>query len=195
MNILPKSNTVHDISILLGAESIDYPGGTPPYARETKGKVRGDKMFRVSKLEMSAHAGTHIDAPSHLIPNTKSLDQYEIQHFILSAVVVDVEDRETIQPSAFEDLDIKEGDAILFRTNNPVRAQQTSGSFFNETLVYVTNTAADLCVKIGVKLVGIDYFSTALQAGSTNPMWLFSPQPQSLTEKRYPIFPEEEVPT
>jgi arylformamidase len=159
MSIARMYKTVYDISVLLGVESIDFPGGAP-YSREEREIARGGEKFRASKLVMSAHLGTHIDAPSHIAPNTKSIDQYSVQEFILPAIVVNIKDKESIRPSTLENLDIIEGDALLFRTDNSVSGRCTSGVFSGENFVYLSPATADLCVKKGVKLVGIDYIST-----------------------------------
>lgn len=37
---------------------------------------------------MCAHTGTHSDAPAHIIPNTKSLDQFDVEKFIGPAIVI-----------------------------------------------------------------------------------------------------------
>lgn len=158
MSIGRMYKTVYDISVLLGVESIDFPGGTP-YSREVRERTRGSEKFRASKLVMSAHLGTHIDAPSHIMPNTKSIDQYSVQEFILPAVVACVQDKETIRPSGLESLDINAGDALLFKTDNSMSGRCISG-VFEEHFVYLSQAAAEFCVKRGIRLVGIDYVST-----------------------------------
>jgi kynurenine formamidase len=49
-----------------------------------------DQMFRVQQIKMHASAGTHIDAPSHLIPEGKSIADIPIEHLISPACIVDV---------------------------------------------------------------------------------------------------------
>ena len=88
-----KYETVYDISVRLGDESIDYPGDTP-YYREQIMTIREGGICDLSKLVMSAHAGTHIDTPAHFIDGAETLDSYSIQDFILPARVVNIEDKE-----------------------------------------------------------------------------------------------------
>ena len=38
--------------------------------------------FQINKLEMNAGIGTHIDAPSHIIPGGKNIDELEIENLI-----------------------------------------------------------------------------------------------------------------
>ena len=41
--------TIYDISVLLGKESIDYPGNTP-YSRELLSTIEKDGIFELSTL-------------------------------------------------------------------------------------------------------------------------------------------------
>ncbi len=156
MSFTPQRyEAVYDISVLLGTESINYPGDTP-YSRDLMLTIEDSGISNVSKLVMSAHSGTHLDAPLHFIPNAKSIDQYSVQEFILPAQVVSIKDRESIRPSELENLDIKQGDALLFKTDNSISGRCRSG-VFSENFVYLSPKAADFCLEKKVSLVGIDY--------------------------------------
>jgi len=153
--MMNKYEAVYDISVSLGAESIDYPGA-PPYSRELVSRKKERLPLELSKLVMSAHSGTHLDFPAHFISGGKHIDEYPAQRFILPAQVVSIEDKEAIRPSELENLDIKRGDALLFKTDNSISGRCTSG-VFSESFVYMSPEAADFCVKKKVSLVGIDY--------------------------------------
>ena len=146
---------IYDISVLLGSESILFPNDTP-YSMDSVETIERSGICNVSKLALSAHYGTHIDAPLHFIQNGKSIDQYSVQEFILPAQVIEIKDTESIRPSELEPLDIKRGDALLFKTNNSASSRSING-IFSEDFVYLSAEAADYCVKKGVSLVGIDY--------------------------------------
>ena len=62
----------YDISVALGGESIDYPGDVP-FSRRITRVVEGSGVCEVSSLNMSAHAGAHIDTPSHFIEGSWSV--------------------------------------------------------------------------------------------------------------------------
>jgi arylformamidase len=153
--MMNRYGTIYDISVWLGAESIDY-AGTTPYSREMTMKDIG--ILELSKLVMSTHSGTHLDFPAHFIPGGKHIDEYPVQKFILPAQVVGIKDKEAIRPSELENLDIKPGDALLFKTDNSVSGRCVSGVFC-ESFVYMSPEAADFCVDKKVSLVGIDYGS------------------------------------
>ena len=153
--MMKRYEAVYDISVLLGAESIDYPG-TTPYSRELVETPKDSLVCELSKLVMSAHSGTHMDSPAHFIPGGEHLDKYPIQDFILPAQVVDIEDKQVIRPSELKNLDIQPGDALLFKTDNSISGRCVSG-VFDDSFVYVSPEAADFCVEKKVSLVGIDY--------------------------------------
>jgi len=146
---------IYDISVLLGSESIAFPSDTP-YSRDLMLTIEDSGILDVSKLVLSAHSGTHVDTPSHFIPNAKSIDQYSVQEFILPAQVVNIEDRESIRPSELENLDIKQGDALLFKTDNSI-SRRCSNGVFTEKFVYLSAEAAVFCAEKKASLVGIDY--------------------------------------
>ena len=73
---------IYDISILLGGEQIDLPiPGVPPFSRERILTFEGGGGCELSKLVLTPHAGTHVDAPSHFVPKGKSIDEYSMNHY------------------------------------------------------------------------------------------------------------------
>lgn len=150
-----RYEAVYDISVLLGVEDIDYPS-TPPYSRDLIYSLKNGDTSNLSRLVMSTHSGTHLDAPSHFIPNGKNIDEYPAKEFIMPAQVVPIEDKEVIQSSELEKLNTDAGDAILFKTDNSISGRSISGEF-EGGFVYLSPEAADFCVRRKLGLVGIDY--------------------------------------
>lgn len=157
----------NDISMLLG-ETATYPGDAP-YSREMISEIASGApngyphSYNLSTLIMSAHAGTHLDAPAHYIAGGKTLDQYPLERFILPAHVVSVgdesvEDDGSISLNALKDVDIRPGEALLFKTHNSLRGLPKERAFA-EKFVYLSVEAAQLCLDLGASLVGIDYLS------------------------------------
>lgn len=147
-------NNVYDISVLLGEKSIDYPGDTP-YSRESLSTIDEGGVYELSKLTLSAHSGTHLDTPAHFFANGKTVDQYKIENFIFSALVVDIKNETAVTSAHLADVAVKPGDALLLRTDNSTSGRCRSG-VFSEQLVYLTKGAAEVCVEKKVALVGID---------------------------------------
>ena len=148
---------IYDITVALGGGAITWPG-TPPYSRELVSKIEDGEKFNLSKITLNPHIGTHIDTPSHFIANGKTLDDYPIERWILPAQVVSIKDQELIRPSELANLDIKPGEALLFKTANSAQGLCYSGEF-SESYVRMSPEAADFCVAHKIGLVGVDYSS------------------------------------
>jgi arylformamidase len=147
----------YDISVLLGKENIDYPEDTP-YSRKIDSKIGEGGSFNLSTLVMSAHSGTHLDAPYHIIAEGKTIDEYPASDFILSALVVQIEGKHSIETEDLNGVEIESGEALLFKTFNSLSGISRSGEF-SDKCVYMSGEAADICVQKGAALVGIDYIS------------------------------------
>ncbi|GBC60762.1 hypothetical protein DENIS_1721 [Desulfonema ishimotonii] len=159
---------IYDISVALGSQSIDYPGD-PPFSARRRCLVSGGDMFDLSALEMSAHSGTHIDVPAHFIPGGRTIDQYTPGEFILPAQVIAIQNPDAVTPAELEPLDIRNGDALLFKTENSESGRSVSG-VWSEQYVCISPEAAMMCVRKGVSLVGIDYISVDKAGDETYPV-------------------------
>jgi len=155
--VLMEFKEIYDISVLLGKEDVCYPGDTPFSKKEASSIWKG-AAYNLSSLTLSSHAGTHIDAPAHFLKGAKTIDRYPSECFILPAHIVAVEDKESIKSKSIQNLEIKSGDALLFKTFNSISGLSCSGSL-SEKFVYMSEAAAHLCVDLKVGLVGIDYLS------------------------------------
>ncbi len=158
----------YDISVMLGEENAVYPGDMP-YSKETTSTITAGANYNLSALKLSAHSGTHIDAPAHYINGAKTLDMYPLERFILSANIIFIEDDESIKSDVLRHADIKEGEAVLFKTYNSVSGLCKS-DIFSERFVYLSNEAAKLCVDLGISLVGIDYISIERYGDNESPV-------------------------
>ncbi|MDX2471784.1 MAG: cyclase family protein [SAR324 cluster bacterium] len=152
-----NNRKIHDISVLLGEESIDHPN-VKPFKRELKWNLSESGGCDYSYLEMTAHAGTHIDMPSHFFQAGKSIDQLPVDSFIFPAQVVLIENSKLITKEELSHFDIKKNEALLFKTKNSISGICKNGEY-RDDYVYLSEDAAGYCAKKGVALVGIDYIS------------------------------------
>ncbi len=148
---------LHDITITAGRESITYPGDTP-FRRELVSTLADGAPFELSRLEMSAHLGTHLDAPAHFIAGGRRIEDYPVAELIFPAHVVEVAGDGPIPTTAVTGLDARPGDAVLFKTANSESGRCRSGDF-DPSWVYLSADAAALCASRRFGLVGIDYLS------------------------------------
>jgi arylformamidase len=103
---------------------------------------------------MSAHAGTHLDAPAHFLANGKTIDQIQPGRWLSSAVVIDTEGKKPIYAVDLERQGIRTGDSVLLKAN-AMRKADTSPDDFSSLSV----DAAAYLVSKKINLVGIDALS------------------------------------
>jgi arylformamidase len=153
---MPSFETLHDISVSLGQVPA-WPGDTP-YTRRMRCTLAGGDVSDVSILELSAHAGTHVDSPAHFIAGAKKIDELPVDRFILPACVVECDDETCIRVADLAGADVAAGEALIFKTRNTAAGVCTDGTFHKQ-YVYLSDEAADWCAQRGVALVGIDAYS------------------------------------
>ena len=84
--------------------------------------VEGVPMrMRASVLHMSAHAGTHVDSPGHMIEGGVLLHELPLENYFGEAAVVDLTDKGELDPITAEDMEargkhVREGDIVLLKT-------------------------------------------------------------------------------
>lgn len=155
MNAL-SCKAVYDISALLGEVAV-FPGDTP-FHREMISMAAAGEDCDLSTLMLSAHAGTHVDAPAHFIIGGKTIDQYPPERFVLPAQVVSVEGKESVSLEDVKNAGTREGEALLFKTDNSQRGLLRR-RVFSENFVHLSEEIACNLVDLGISLVGIDYLS------------------------------------
>jgi len=116
--------------------------------------------FNVSWMNMSVHAGTHIDAPRHLFSDGIAVDQIPIDKMIGTACLIQIPEdvREISAQVLLENGFQTDCKRLLIKTGNS-RIWQTDPCSFHCEFSALTTDAADLIVKSNLWLVGIDYFS------------------------------------
>lgn len=155
-----KFNEIYDITLMSGRDTLTDEGpDRPAYSSEQIWKLDEGKIANLYKLVMNTHHGTHVDVPYHMIPDGRKLDDYPIERWVCPAKVVAIEDKESIKPRELKGLDIRPGDAVLFKTSNTSSGLITRRGAVAESWVYISPEASDLLVEKKVNLVGIDYFS------------------------------------
>jgi arylformamidase len=153
---LARWRSFYDISVPLG-EVAAY-GGDLPFAMQVVCKAE-ESGYALSNLSFCAHAGTHLDAPAHLMPEGKTLDQYQAERFILPAQVVEVRERECIPQESLLEVDAgREDYALLFKTQNSRQGLLKKKEFCRK-FVYLSAEAARMAAQMGVRMVGIDSLS------------------------------------
>jgi arylformamidase len=149
---------IYDISVPISPELPIWPGDPPVQVTQIQHLDRGDPMT-LSRLQMGAHTGTHVDAPAHFVAGGRTVEALDIEVLVGPALVVGVPDAGHITAKLLDRLDIPAGTRrILFRTTNSILWARGETQFRRD-FVGITAEGAQWLVDRGVQLVGIDYLS------------------------------------
>ena len=143
--------TFYDVTLPIASGLPVWPGDPPVIVETTSGA--GEP--RVSRLCMSSHAGTHVDAPAHFFPGALAVDRLSLPVLIGPAWLAGIEGQATITANALEDAAIPAGtERLLVRTDNSRRPARPS--VFDAGFVGFTAEGAHWLLAHGIRLVGID---------------------------------------
>src|SRR5471032_2832093 len=101
-----------DVSVPLDAQLPTYPGNTPFSLEAIKRIARGDSS-NVSTLHMSAHAGTHVDAPRHFFDEAPGTEALPLEMLIGRARVIEVTTRKGIGAEELDAAHLTEDARVL----------------------------------------------------------------------------------
>jgi arylformamidase len=157
-----------DISLELDGER--YRMHTPKgFARDMQFEVEvlkehdapGGAGQIVRGVHMRLHAGSHVDAPEHMVKGGKQLQDLPLETFAGAAVVADLRHRVPGGGITAADLEravgarLERGDRLLLRTD-------CNKAYFAPDWAkrspYLTRDAVAWCIERGVVLVGFDFY-------------------------------------
>ena len=146
-----------DISAPLTPDLPVFPGDPP---------VRLDPWpaapFRLTRICLGSHSGTHVDAPSHLLPDGAGVESLPLSILIGPCRVIDLSDRTgPLDAAALQALPLSGVRRALLRTS----AVPFWRRRFPEDAV-LTPAAAELLAAGGLGLLGIDALSVEVASES-----------------------------
>lgn len=144
-----------DVSVSIDASLPTYPGNTP-FSVEPMKRIAEGASSNLSTLHISAHAGTHVDAPRHFFDDGPGVDKLPLEMLVGRARVVDIMSRKGIDADELAGIDLSDDVRVLFRTHN---SRLWGTPAFQEDYVGVTEAGARHLIEHGIKLVGVDYLS------------------------------------
>jgi len=157
-----------DLTVPLTAETVGWPGDVPVRLDLQQSFAAGDGCT-VSAFSLSAHAGTHVDAPGHFVPCGGDMESLPLAALVGPAWVADLGDAARISVDALEAAAIPaEAQRLLLRTRNSARWANPAAPF-DPGYAGLTRDAATWLVARGIRLIGVDGLSAAPFDDMTEP--------------------------
>jgi arylformamidase len=149
-----------DISMSLSADTPCYPGDP-----KLSVKTRRKGGVAASRVSMSLHAGTHVDAPAHYVAGGKTLHEVGLERLNGRCKVLDLSAADgRITPRMLSGSGVRSGDIVLLKTRNSRGLRDA----FDKAYVTPTPDAALWLSHKGVKAVGVDGLSVDPVGEDTN---------------------------
>ena len=152
--------TIYDISLPVHEFMVvwpNHPGVTLGYLSHFE---RGNAST-VTHMSLSAHTGTHVDAPCHFLPGGEGVERLDLNTLMGPALVVEALDAPVLSAEVFDRLGIPAGtERLLLHTRNSERWARGEAAFA-EDFVGVIPSGAQWLVEHGIRLIGVDYLSVA----------------------------------
>ena len=142
--------TLHDISVLTGAWTPEWPGDTP-FSCGWTARIADGSSVNLTTITSSPHVGTHADAPLHVMDGGAGAESLPLAAFIGPALVVDVAGPPRDLGTEWAER-VPDGTArLLLRTG----ASIASGTFPADWPA-LSAEAAEVLVRRGLRLLGVD---------------------------------------
>jgi arylformamidase len=160
---MPSDNRWFDISVPLTTGMVHWPGDPEP-TFERISEIELGANANVTLCRMTAHTGTHMDAPLHFLPGQKGIDSFPLSVGIGLARVIGIPAScPVVTRAELEDKGVKTGDRILLKTRNS--AERWENIDFRDDYVGINASAAQFLADAGVVLIGVDYLSVGVFQG------------------------------
>ena len=106
-----------DVTVPLDASLPNYPGNQPFVLDAVKRIANGDSS-NVSAIRMSAHAGTHVDAPRHYFDDGPGVEALALEMLLGRTRVIEVTSRNGVGADELAAHDLSEDVRVLIKTHN-----------------------------------------------------------------------------
>lgn len=147
---------IYDISVPIRAGMHVY-AGNPGVALTRHESIAEGAIANVTRLELGAHTGTHVDGALHFIDGAPGTEALPLETLIGPALVVDATAVETdLDEDALRSLPLADAERVLLRTRNSDLWELPE---FTHDFIRLTGSGARYLISRGVRLIGIDYLS------------------------------------
>ena len=145
-----------DVSVPLSAKVPVWPGAPPFEIHEEKIPLGKKDVITVSNLKLTAHCGTHIDAPLHFDKNGATIDAADLSLLMGHCRVFHHKYRRHITRADLAALGDDLPPRVLFKTVNSARLH--AGKLDKNFISLLPDAIEELLAR-GVRVLGVDGFS------------------------------------
>lgn len=149
---MPKIKKMIDLSASIEANMRLYPGMVKP--SWTRVKTYKSHGLQSTKIEISVHGGTHVDASSHFIEGSRSIDEIPLETLMGEAVILNLMSKAPDEVITSNDLEeyhhhVQANDIVILNSGYENNMDSTR---------YCTldSSAAQWLVKHQIKCLGVD---------------------------------------
>jgi kynurenine formamidase len=118
--------------------------------------------LNVTELSLPCHAGTHVDAPIHIVPNGKSIEELPLDSFVGNGTIIAVRknggEEVTANDLQASGVEVKQGDIVMLYTGWDEKFDSPDYNLHP----YLSVDAANWMVKRKIKMFGIDCITVDL---------------------------------
>lgn len=118
--------------------------------------------LNVTQISLACHAGTHVDAPIHVVPNGKSIEELPLEAFVGPGAVIPVKkkggEEVTARDLGSSGVTVSRGDILMLYTGWDEKFESPDYNVHP----FFSVDAAQWMVEKGIKLVGIDCITVDL---------------------------------
>jgi arylformamidase len=156
MDAIPEGPPI-DVTVPIRPGMPVYPGDPGVDISLARSIDRGDAA-NISRLDMGAHTGTHVDAPCHFISGARGASELSVERFLGRCLVVDATAATgPIDADVIRGLELPLGtERVLLRTRNSPLWERDE---FATEFLRLDGSGAAAVIDGGVRVLGIDYLS------------------------------------
>jgi kynurenine formamidase len=153
-----SNKRIVDLSQPISVDMPTFPGD-PSTRIEVLSTIETGRA-NTTRIVLSAHAGTHVDVPHHLLERGKAVDELSLEAFFGSALTYDLTHEAEESRICPDDLEASApllyGQIVLFYTGSN---DSTINGLARRSCTHLDRAMADLLIEKRVKAVGIDSMS------------------------------------
>src|SRR2546423_532206 len=96
---------------------VHWPGDPPFQIERILDQTNGD-ICTLSRITMSVHTGTHMDAPLHFVRDSPTIDDMPLDATVGPARVIQIRDRKSVGREELMEHEVESNERVLLKTAN-----------------------------------------------------------------------------